>query len=26
VLGRIEGNPQDLARIRSGEKITVTKG
>ncbi|MGH8519523.1 MAG: cyclophilin-like family protein [Panacagrimonas sp.] len=25
VLGRIEGNPRDLARIRSGEKITVSK-
>jgi hypothetical protein len=26
VLGRIDGNPRDLARIRSGEKITVSKG
>ncbi len=25
ILGRIEGNPQDLARIRSGEKITVSR-
>jgi uncharacterized protein len=25
VLGRIEGNPRDLAGIRSGEKITVSK-
>ena len=25
VLGRIEGNPQDLAKIRAGEKITVSK-
>ncbi len=25
VLGRIEGNPADLQKIRSGEKITVSK-
>jgi uncharacterized protein len=25
VLGRIEGNPRELAGIRSGEKITVSK-
>jgi uncharacterized protein len=25
VLGRIDGNPRDLAKIRSGEKITVSK-
>jgi len=26
VLGRIEGNAADLKKIRSGEKITVSKG
>jgi len=25
VLGRIEGNPADLQKIRTGEKITVSK-
>ena len=25
VLGRIEGDPRDLAKIRSGEKVTVSK-
>jgi uncharacterized protein len=25
VLGRIDGNPRDLAKIRSGEKIKVSK-
>ena len=25
VLGRLEGNPRELAKIRSGEKITVSK-
>jgi uncharacterized protein len=25
VLGHIEGNPRDLAKIRAGEKITVSK-
>lgn len=25
VLGRIEGNPGDLAKVRAGEKITVSK-
>jgi uncharacterized protein len=25
VLGRIQGNPQDLAQIRAGEKVTVSK-
>ena len=25
VLGRLEGNARDLAKIRSGEKITVSK-
>ena len=26
VLGRIEGDPRELRKIRSGEKITVSKG
>jgi uncharacterized protein len=25
VIGRIEGNPRELAKVRSGEKVTVTK-
>src|SRR5688572_1294216 len=25
VVGRIEGNPSDLAKVRAGEKITVSK-
>jgi uncharacterized protein len=25
ILGRLEGNPRDLAKIRAGEKISVTK-
>jgi len=25
VLGRMEGNPRELAKIRSGERITVSK-
>jgi uncharacterized protein len=25
VLGRLEGNPRELAKIRSGEKVTVSK-
>jgi hypothetical protein len=25
VLGRIEGNPRELAKVRSGEKVTVSK-
>ena len=25
VLGRIEGDPRDLAKIRSGEKVTVSR-
>jgi uncharacterized protein len=26
VLGTIEGNPRDLQKVRSGDKISVTKG